>query len=43
MIPDLMALLKCRGYTLLNGWEMSRGANVERQVAQICGLQYVEI
>ena len=43
MIPDLKALLDCQGYTLLNGWENSRGAKVEKEVAMICGLEYVEI
>jgi hypothetical protein len=43
MIPDLKALLDCEGYTLLYGWEMSKGATVEEQVARICGLEYVEI
>ncbi len=43
MIPDIKALLDCEGYTLLEGWEFSKGARVEEQVAVICGLEYVEI
>lgn len=43
MIPDLRMLLTCDGYTLLDGWEHSKGAKVEEQVAVICGLEYVEI
>jgi len=41
MVPDLKALLDCDGYTLLAGWEKSRGASVERTVAEICGLTLV--
>jgi hypothetical protein len=43
MIPDLRALLNCEGYTLLDGWEYSKGATVEEQVARICGLEYIEL
>lgn len=43
MIPDLRALLDCSGYTLLPGWQRSRGAKVERDVAKICGLKFVAI
>lgn len=43
MIPDLKALLDCESYTLLEGWELSKGATVEESVARICGLIYVEI
>jgi hypothetical protein len=43
MIPDLKELLDCQAYTLLEGWELSRGAVVEEQVARICGLLYVVI
>ena len=41
MIPDLKALLDCEGYTLLRGWENSKGASVEEQVARICGHIYI--
>ena len=43
MVPDLKALLDCGGYTLLDGWEMSRGATVEEAVARICGKTYIAI
>lgn len=43
MIPDLKALLDCEGYTLLAGWEKSKGAKVEHIVAQICGIQYIHL
>lgn len=43
MIPDLKALLDCEGYTLLDGWEYSKGASVEEQVARICGFEYVDL
>lgn len=42
MIPDLKALLNCEGFTLLPGWEASKGAMIEYKVANICGLKYVE-
>lgn len=41
MVPDLRALLDCEGYTLLRGWQESKGAKVEDLVAQICGLMYI--
>lgn len=42
MVPDIHALLDCEGYTLLAGWEASKGAKVEQQVAEVCGKRYIE-
>lgn len=41
MVPDIAALLECDGYTLLHGWKESKGASVERDVAIICGKQFL--
>lgn len=41
MIPDIGALLQCEGFTLLSEWTDSRGARVERDVAIICGKEFV--
>ena len=35
---DLRMLLDCDGIYLLRGWELSRGACLERAVAEACGL-----
>lgn len=43
MIPDIRALLECEGYTLLSGWQNSKGAKVEEQVAKICGLTLIQL
>ena len=43
MAPDLRALLKCDAFTLLPGWVRSKGACVERDVANICGKAYIVV
>lgn len=42
MKADILAMLGCEGAVFLNGWQHSRGASVERQVAEICGLKIME-
>lgn len=36
---DIKALLTCNAIYLLAGWERSRGATVEKTVAEACGMQ----
>lgn len=42
MKADIRALMECNAAVFLAGWEKSRGASVERKVAEICGLQIIE-
>lgn len=42
MRADLRMLLGCDGIYLLRGWESSRGACLERAVAEACGLSIME-
>lgn len=39
MKADLRAMLDCDGIYLLKGWENSKGAKIERYVADECGLK----
>lgn len=41
MRKDLRALMTCDAVSFLDGWEVSRGAKVERAVAEILGMQEV--
>lgn len=41
MIPDIHALLGCEGITLLPYWFNSRGTQVERDIAVICGKAFI--
>lgn len=43
MKADILALLECDAITLLEGWEHSRGASVEERVAEILGLEYINL
>lgn len=38
MRTDLADMLKCDGVAVLAGWRLSRGAKLEVQVAETCGL-----
>lgn len=43
---DLMELIRCRGVVLLDGWEGSKGAQLETHVAHALGmpiLHYTEV
>lgn len=39
MRADLEVLLSCEAIYLLSGWERSRGATVEKAVADACGMR----
>lgn len=43
MRADLRAVLECDGILLLPGWERSRGARVEAQVAEILGILFLDL
>lgn len=36
---DLLALLECDGIAMLPNWVASKGADIEKTVAEVCGLQ----
>lgn len=40
---DLEVLITCQGYSLLDGWEFSRGASTEEHVARSIYLTLVEV
>lgn len=42
MRADLRMLLGCDGFYLLRGWMSSRGACLERAVAEACGLSIMD-
>jgi len=42
MRKDLEALMTCDAISFLEGWENSRGARVERAVAEILGMQEIQ-
>lgn len=39
MRTDLIALLTCDYIHLLDGWQQSKGASFEREVARVCGIE----
>lgn len=41
MRTDIRALVDCDAIHMLDGWQLSRGARVERTVAAVCGLAFV--
>lgn len=43
MKVDLKALIECDGILMLEGWESSPGAKIEKMVADFCGIEEVSI
>lgn len=43
MLHDLTALLECDGISMLDGWENSKGAKVEYEVAKATGKVFVDV
>lgn len=39
MRMDILLMLACDGIYMLEGWVASKGANVEKTVAEACGLE----
>ena len=39
MITDVWALLKCDAIYMLKGWEQSRGAKIEKRIAEFMGMR----
>lgn len=39
----LRAMLECDQYTLLDGWERSRGARLEHEIGQAIGMEQITI
>lgn len=39
MKHDLLAMLECDAIAMLPNWLTSKGANIEKTVAQVCGMQ----
>lgn len=39
MRADIMMLLRCDGIYMLDGWELSKGAKLELDVASSCGIK----
>lgn len=43
LAADVSVLLECGGICLLPGWEESRGARLEKHVAEVLGFTFVEL
>ena len=39
---DIKALLECDAIYMLGGWQFSKGAKAEHDVAEICGMKIME-
>ena len=42
LLYDLWQMLRCQGLYMLDGWKMSRGANIEHDVAEWFNLQIID-
>jgi len=43
LAADVSVLLECEGICLLPGWEESRGARLEKHVAEVLGFEFIEL
>lgn len=43
LLYDLWHLFRCDGITMLDGWEQSRGARLEKATAEIFNIQEIEL
>lgn len=43
MKRDICALIECDHIVLLDGWEKSKGASLERRIAEVLGISVLEI